>query len=90
METDGISVDRLKEKLDREYEEYFQHWDIEREEPENGRGINNPYKREIGKILEAYYEKENVKKSYADANEIEKAIDVLNRTIQEKEENKKE
>jgi len=86
METDGISVDRLKEKLDREYEEYFQHWETEREEPENGRGINNPYKREIGKILEAYYEKENVKKSYVDANEIEKEIDDLNRTIQEKEE----
>jgi len=86
METDGISVDRLKEKLDEEYKAYFNHWDIEREEPENGRGINNPYKKDKGKILEAYYEKENVKKNYADANEIEKEIDDLNRTIQEKEE----
>jgi len=85
METDGISVDILKENLDREYEEYFQHWDIEREEPENGRGINNPYKREVGKILGAYYEKEKIIKSYVEANEIEKEIDELNKVIQEKE-----
>ena len=85
METDGVSVDKLKERLDREYETYFQHWDIENEEPENGRGINNPYKREVGEILKAYYEKENIKKSYDEANEIEKEIDELNKEIQEKE-----
>lgn len=88
METDGISIDRLKEKLDREYEETFQHWNIEREEPENGRGINNPYKKGVGKILAAYYEKENIRKSYDESIEIEKEIDELNRIIQEKEEEK--
>lgn len=86
METDGISVDRLKEKLDEKYKAYFSHWDKEREEPENGRGINNPYTREVGKILDTYYEKENAKKSFIDVNEIEKEIDEINKVIQEKEE----
>ncbi len=88
METDGISVDEFKEKLDMEYKAYFRHWDVEREEPENNRGINNPYTREVGKVLEAYYEKENVKKTFTDANEIEKEIDKINKVIQEKEEEK--
>ena len=51
METDGVSVDKLRLRLDREYKDYFQHWDMEKEEPENGRGINHPYKKEVGKIL---------------------------------------
>jgi len=44
METDGLSVEKLRLRLDREYKDYFQHWDMEKEAPENGRGINNPYK----------------------------------------------
>ncbi len=49
METDGVSVEKLRLRLDREYEDYFQHWDIEKGAPENGRGINYPYKKGVGK-----------------------------------------
>jgi exonuclease SbcC len=28
--TDGVSVEKLRLRLDREYEDYFQHWDIEK------------------------------------------------------------
>lgn len=85
METDGVSVDKLRLRLDREYEDYFQHWDIEKEAPENGRGINHPYKKGVGKILKAYYEKEGIKKNYEEADGIEIEIDEINKKIQDEE-----
>ncbi|GAG90664.1 unnamed protein product, partial [marine sediment metagenome] len=85
METDGVSVEKLRLRLDREYEDYFQHWDMEKEAPENGRGINNPYKKGVGKILKAYYEKEGIKKNYEEADKIEIEIDEINKKIQDEE-----
>jgi len=85
METDGVSVDKLRLRLDREYEDYFQHWDIEKGAPENSRGINNPYKKGVGKILKSYYEKEGIKKNYEEADKIEIEIDEINKKIQDKE-----
>ena len=85
METDGVSVEKLRLRLDREYEDYFQHWDMEKEAPENRRGINYPYKKGVGKILKAYYEKEGIKKNYEEADKIEIEIDEINKKIQDKE-----
>ena len=85
METDGVSVEKLRLRLDREYEDYFQHWDIEKEAPENGRGINNPYKKGVGKILKAYYEKEGIEKDYNETCKIEIEIDEINKKIQDEE-----
>ncbi|MDD4363407.1 MAG: AAA family ATPase, partial [Atribacterota bacterium] len=86
METDGVSVDKLKEKITQEYKDYFDHWDITKNEPENRRGINNPYTREVGKILKAYYEKENITRDYTLAVQIEEEIDSINDEIKIKEE----
>jgi len=85
METDGVSVEKLRLRLDREYEDYFQHWDIEKGAPENGRGINNPYKKSVGKILKAYYEKEGVEKDYNETCKVEIEIDEINKKIQDEE-----
>ena len=85
METDGVSVDKLRLRLDCEYIDYFQHWDVEKEAPENGRGINHPYKKEVGKILKAYYEKEGIEKDYSETCKVEIEIDELNKKIQDKE-----
>ena len=85
METDGISVDRLKERLDFEYKYYFSHWDIDRERPENDRGINNPYVKEVGKILRAYYDREESKRDYKVAIDIEEEVDRINELIKERE-----
>jgi len=85
METDGLSVEKLRLRLDREYKEYFQHWDMEKEVPENGRGINNPYKKEVGKILKAFYEKEGIEKDYSETCTVEIEIDEINKKIQDEE-----
>jgi len=89
METDGVSVEKLRLRLDREYEDYFQHWDIEKVAPENGRGINNPYKKGVGKILKAYYEKERIEKDYYETCKVEIEIDEINKKIQDEESKQK-
>ncbi|MBE3093891.1 MAG: AAA family ATPase, partial [Actinobacteria bacterium] len=89
METDGVSVEKLRLRLDREYEDYFQHWDIEKGAPENGRGINNPFKKGVGKILKAYYEKEGIEKDYDETYKVEIEIDEVNKKIQDEESKKK-
>lgn len=89
METDGVSVEQLRSRLDREYEDYFQHWDIEKGAPENGRGINNPFKKGVGKILKAYYEKEGIEKDYNETCKVEIGIDEINKQIQDEESKQK-
>lgn len=89
METDGVSVEQLRSRLDWEYEDYFQHWDIEKGAPENGRGINNPYKKGVGKILKAYYEKEGIEKDYNETCKVEIEIDEINKKIQDEENKQK-
>jgi len=85
METDGLSVEKLRSRLDQEYKDYFQHWDIEKGAPENGRGINNPFKKSVGKILKAYYEKEGIEKDYDETYKVEIEIDEINKKIQDEE-----
>ena len=53
MELDGVSVEKLGNRIEDEIKECLNNWDIERNTPKNGRGISNPYKREVGKILES-------------------------------------
>ncbi len=61
MELDGVSIDVIKKNLDLELDDLYKRWNIEKNYPENNRGINNPYKVGIGKVLESFYEKENLR-----------------------------
>ena len=62
MELDGVSLDALENKINEDIKDMFSRWDIEKEYPENNRGISNPYKVGIGKILSSFYEKEELDK----------------------------
>lgn len=61
IELSGLSVNAYQETLKKHYKELTSHWDMENQRPEGNRGIDNPYKKEVGKILGFYYEKENLK-----------------------------
>lgn len=81
METGGVSVDRFKELLDQKYEEYFKRWDRQQQYPENNRGIRNPYKVGTGKVVEAYYKKEQFRLDLEEARRFEDNLDSLNETL---------
>ncbi|MFP4644011.1 MAG: AAA family ATPase [Spirochaetales bacterium] len=61
METGGISIERLLATLSRRHREYFDRWDERAGGPEGGRGIDRPWKRDVGRILAAYYEREELR-----------------------------
>lgn len=83
MELDGVSLDALEKKIDEEIEDMFKRWDIDRQSPENNRGINNPYKKGIGKILSSFYEKEELDKLKRDTEVKEKDLDHAYKSLKE-------
>lgn len=78
-ETDGVSVDKFKKRIQQYYDSYFSHWDAEKQCPEKGRGIENPWRKEVGDILKAFYEKEEVRVLLKEARKFEEEIDSINR-----------
>lgn len=83
METDGISVDEFKKNIRGRVDDYFSHWDREKQCPEKGRGITNPWKKEVGLILSAFYNKESIRVNLENALSYEEELDKLNKQIEE-------
>ncbi len=81
MELDGISLDKLEVKIEEEIEDLFKRWDIAKNYPENNKGINNPYKVGVGKILESFYKKESIKLDMEKANEAEKNYEDVSKRL---------
>ncbi|MFH1435598.1 MAG: AAA family ATPase [Pseudomonadota bacterium] len=81
FETDGVSIDRFKDRIDAQFEFCFGRWDADRGCPEKSRGIDNPWKVGTGRIVEAYYELEQARRACERAREVEDGIDELNRQI---------
>jgi len=82
LETDGVSIEQLGKDIEKTFEDYFSHWDRTLGGPENNRGVENPYKKEVGKILGAYYKKEMLRQELHRALGYEREMDELNRNIQ--------
>lgn len=60
MELDGVSIDELGDRIDTEIDRLLKKWDVEKDYPENNKGINNPYKSGLGEVLTSYYMKERL------------------------------
>jgi len=83
LETDGVSIEKFKDQLETQFNDYFSHWDPAKKYPDGGRGIEKPWKKQVGKILQAYYDKEMVRVAFEKAFQIEEAIDRANQNIAE-------
>ena len=83
LETDGVSIDKFRNKIDKHYSNNFSRWERDRCYPEGGRSIDNPWKRDVGIILDAFYKKEQVKKAFEEACEYEDNLDTINNQISE-------
>jgi len=83
METDGVSVDEFKGRIQVKVNEYFSHWDREKQCPEKGKDITNPWKKEIGLILSAFYNKERIRVNLENALRYEEELDKLNKQLEE-------
>ena len=83
MELDGISIDSIQNSIEDEIDTLYKRWDRAKNYPENNRGINNPYKTGLGKILESYYTKENLRLLMDRANHTEQEFEAICNSINE-------
>lgn len=81
METGGVSVDRFQDLMNQRYDQYFKRWDRDQQYPENNRGIKNPFKVGLGKVVEAYYKKEQLRIDLNEARRHEDELDTLNEKL---------
>ena len=75
MELDGVSLDELEGRIDTQIEDMYKRWDIDKEYPENNRGINDPYKIGLGRIIESFYRKEELNQQLKDARKREQELE---------------
>ena len=91
LETGGVALDELEKQIEQRLTQYNAHWDDRMELPEGGvkRGIHNKWKKEVGLILQAYYEMEEVRgklrKAEADEENCEEITDRIRSLEKEKE-----
>ncbi|MDP2207782.1 MAG: SMC family ATPase [Bacteroidota bacterium] len=83
LNTDGVSVDKFKEQVNQLYDDQFRRWDSQRNQPEGGRGIENPWKKNFGSIVKAYYLKEKTRTEHKNAEMLEEKYDKLNKEIRD-------
>ncbi|HEY8278805.1 MAG TPA: AAA family ATPase [Bdellovibrionota bacterium] len=83
-QTAGISVDGLKHRLAEKIAYCLSHWDIQAGLPEKGRGIENPWQKDKGSVLEAYYARETALKAARGALELESKRDHIFTALSEK------
>lgn len=74
---DGVSVPKLKEITEQKVKEYFSRWDRLSGKPEGMRDYGNEWKKEVGKILAAYYRYREAEEHYTAALEFEKRLDEI-------------
>ena len=77
FETDGVSVDQFKQKIESQYTAYYSRWDRERGRPESDRR----YKQNVGTVLEVYYDLEDTRTALKEAKDYEAELDEINGKI---------
>ena len=77
MELDGVSLDDLDQRIGDEISRLIKHWDLEKNYPENNKGISNPYKVGNGEIVESFYRKENLRLAMKESQQAEALIEEI-------------
>lgn len=78
----------IEEKIQKKIKVLSDNWDFSTDGPKNRRGIDNPWKKEVGRILQAYYELKTLEQQQEKCESAENAIDVANKKITESKEEK--
>ena len=76
MESGGVEINKLEKAINANVDSYTGNWDFSNNLPSRRRGIDNPFVKGNGKIIESYYAKERVAKLVKDATDAEKDIEL--------------
>lgn len=74
---DGVSVPRLRKLTEDRVYEYFSRWDRNAGKPEGMRDYGNEWKKDVGKILDAYYKFRKAEDHYNRAVKFEEQLDQI-------------
>ncbi|MGE5430650.1 MAG: AAA family ATPase [Syntrophomonadaceae bacterium] len=74
---DGVSVPKLKDLTEEKVREYFSRWDRLSGRPEGMRDYGSEWKKDVGKILFAYYSCRKAEDLYNKARDFEKRLDEI-------------
>jgi len=81
FETDGVSIEAMSASIEEQLKEQYERWDLDAGRPEGGRGLENRWRRGVGKLLDAWYRRESVKRALAAARAHEELMDAVNAEI---------
>ena len=77
LETGGVSLEKIERELTETLTAYTSNWDLESDAPRDWRkrGINNPWKNGVGKILASFYAMEEVRQAQINAETAETKVE---------------
>ena len=75
LQSDGVSIERLRALAKQREDDYFGRWDRKRAGPEGGRDVDRPWEKGVGSILNWWYKLREKELAYRAAVEYEKRID---------------
>ena len=90
LETGGVSIDLIEKKLDEKIAAYDGNWDFNYDLPKDGRkrGVEHPWAKNRGKILEAYYAMETIRAKQDAAKKAEEAVEACKEVLKDLQEEK--
>jgi len=77
MATDSVSLEALEQIIASRLVELRLRWDEQMQRPESNRGVQNPWKVGLGKILQAWYAKESARNRLSQFDDYERALDLV-------------
>ena len=81
FEAGGVSLEVLDQAIEKEEVALLSNWNSAADMPRDSRGIDNPHKTKIGKILSSHYECERVQRQLREARAAEEEVDELNNRL---------
>lgn len=81
FDTDGVSIEKLDRAINEQFDVVSSRWELDAERPENGRGIENPWKQGVGTLLKTWYEHERLKNEHRRVEDYERNLDDINQRM---------
>ena len=83
FETEGLSLQALSQKLENKLAEINQHWNFEQNMPETPASSDRYAPQNRGRILQLYYQKEDLKQQKRKLEQLSELVDDKNRRLTE-------
>ena len=82
FETDGVSLEKLAERIEARYKAAYERWDTALNRPEGNRGLDQRWVRGAGTIVTAWYERETARLAFEEGENYYRRLDAVNLKLQ--------